>query len=76
MVDKILANDYVDFGELPPAKGKGWSVLQGLEGQVIVVQAADLMQTRKIIPDLAMWIQCFGLYAAALLKQKPKKVLN
>ena len=50
------------------------SVPQGLEGQVIVVQAADLMQTRKIIPDLATWIQCFGLYAAVLLKQKPEKV--
>ena len=31
------------------------------------------MQTGKIIPDLATWIQCFGLYAAVLLKQRPEK---
>ena len=44
MVAKILANEYVDFSELPPAKGKGHAVPQSLEGQVVVVQAADLLQ--------------------------------
>ena len=28
--------------------------------QIIVVQAAELMQARKIIPDLATWTQCFA----------------
>ena len=44
LVTKILANEYVDFAELPPAKGKGRPMPQLLEGQVIVVQAADLLQ--------------------------------
>lgn len=39
-----------------------------------MVQAVDLMQTRKIIPDLATRIQCLDLYAAVLLKRRPKKV--
>ena len=38
---KIETNEYIDFGELPPAKGKG--TIQAFEGQVVVVQAADLV---------------------------------
>ena len=51
------------FLELPPAKGKGRPMPQSLEGQVIMVQAAELLQARKIIPDLATWKQCFSLCA-------------
>ena len=73
-MDRILANEYVDFNELPPAKGKGRSVSQAFEGQLVVVQAADLMQTRKTIPDLATWVQCFGLLTAVVAKQMPEQV--
>lgn len=66
MVERIRANEYVDFSELPPAKGKGRPVPQALEGQVIVVQAADLIHNRKIIPDLGTWCQYFALYVAML----------
>ena len=65
-VERIRANEYIDFAELPPAKGKGRPVPHSLEGQVIVVQAADLIQSRKIIPDFATWSQCFALYVATL----------
>ncbi len=71
LCEKIAANE---FSELPPAKGKGRSMSQAFEGQVIVVQAADLMQSRKIIPDLATWVQCFGLYSAVVASQKPERV--
>ena len=33
-----------------------------------MVQAAELMQVRKIIPDLATWIQCFSIYAQRRLE--------
>lgn len=74
LVAKILANEYIDFSELPPAKGKSRTMPQSLEGQVIVVQAADLLQARRIIPDLATWLQCFALYVATLASKYPKKV--
>ena len=38
LVDRILSNEYIDFSELPPAKEEVWSLYQGLEGQVILVQ--------------------------------------
>jgi hypothetical protein len=63
----------VDFNELPPAKGKGRPLSQPLDGQVVVVQAADLLQTRRIIPDLATWIQCFGIFTAVVIRKKPEK---
>ena len=74
LVDKMVAGEYVDFAELPPAKGKARAVPQALEGQVLVVQAADLMQSRKIIPDLATWVQCYALYVAAIAPHKPERV--
>lgn len=57
LVANILAGEYIDFDDLHPARGKTRPASQALEGQVIVVQAADLLQTRKIIPDLATWVQ-------------------
>ena len=74
LVNKIIANEYIDFNELPPAKGKGRSISQAFEGQLVVVQAADLMQARKTIPDLATWVQCFGLVTAVVARQTPERV--
>ena len=74
LVARVLTNEYIDFAELPPAKGKGRHMPQSLEGQIIVVQAAQLMQTRKIIPDLATWTQCFAIYAATLCSKQPARI--
>ena len=70
LVSRILNNEYIDFAELPPAKGKSSS----LEGEVVMVQAADLLQARKIIPDLATWVQCFSLYVAAIASHQLGRV--
>ena len=61
LIARIRASEYIDFAELPPAKGKSRKVSQAMEGQVVVVQATDWLQSRKIIPDLATWSQCFAL---------------
>lgn len=74
IVEKILANDYVEFSELPPAKGKVRALNHSLEGQVILVQAEDLLRSKKLIPDLATWVQCFTIYVAVLAKQQPARV--
>ena len=39
---------------------------QMLEGQVILIQSADLVQSRKMIPDLATWLECYSLYVAVV----------
>lgn len=75
-VDRIRAGEYVDFSEFPPTRGKAGPVPQSLEGQVIVVQAADLLQSRKVIPDIATWSQCFALYVAAVASHQPERVAD
>ena len=60
VAEQMKRNKYGDFAELPPAKGKGNLPAHGLEGQVVVVQAADLVRSRRIISDLATWLQCYA----------------
>ena len=70
LVKKIEAGEYIDFTELPPARGKSLSILLAVEGQVLVVQAVDLLQSRQVIPDLATWLQCFVIYAAVIASKQ------
>ena len=68
LVDQIRGNQYVDFSDLPLTWGKTRTPHQSAtgEGQIVLVQAADLADTKKIIRDLAVWLQCFALYVAVL----------
>ena len=74
LVDKILAGEYVDFAELPPARGKARAVPQALEGQIVVVQAADLLQSRRVIPDLATWMQCYAIFTPVIPSKNPARL--
>ena len=71
LVDRILANEYIDFSELPPAKGKVRPLHQSLEGQVILVQVEDLLLS---IPDLPTWVQCFAIYVDVLAQNQPARI--
>lgn len=73
LVDSILAGHFVDFTELPPAKGRTKAFNSGLDGQVVILQAAEYLQAKRLIPDLAIWIQCFSLYAAVILSKFPER---
>ena len=42
----------------------------------MVVQAADLMEHRKLIPDFATWEQCFNIYAAVIISKEPERAKN
>ena len=66
MVEQIRANQYVDFADLPPARGqvKLVSQLLGGENQIILLQSVDLAEPKKVIPNFAVWCQCFSLYVA------------
>ena len=74
LVDRVRANEYINFLELPPAKRKTRTASQMMDGQILLVQAADLNQRWKIIPDLATWLQCYALYVAMLAPDQPRSV--
>ena len=71
LLEKVRCGEYVDFSELLPDKGNDHHIHQAGEGQIFLIQAADLSLARKAIPDLATWLQCFGLYVAALAPSQP-----
>ncbi len=52
LAEKIQANEYVEFADLIPAGGRSRVPTPHGDGQIMVIQAADLMTTRKVIPDL------------------------
>ena len=62
MVDRIISGQYVDFSELPPAKGRARPLPNAEDGHIIVIRAG----TTKLIPDLATWLQCFAVYMAVV----------
>ena len=72
---RILAGEYIDFAELLPARGKVKS-LPAPDGSVIIVQAQDLLQQKRLIPDTAMWIQCFAIYVSVVCSQSPEHLNN
>ena len=76
LVEKIQANEYIDFNDLSPAKGRSRVLSQMLEGQVILVQSADLVKSRKMIPDLSTWPQCYSLYVAVVAGNQPERILE
>ena len=76
VVDQIQTGQYIDFSELPPAKGRTRPLPSQEEGHVIVVRAEDLSGSRKMIPDLATWLQCFALYMAVVTDKEPDRTSN
>ena len=76
MVKRIRTAQYIEFTELPPAKGKSRSLAQPTEGQIIVLLTADLVQTRKTIADYATWSQCYAHYVAVLAAHQPGRLAD
>ena len=76
VAQKILSGEYVDFTELPPAKGRAKPTSLDWEGQVLLVQSMDLYAAKKLIPDLATWVQCFSIYTAVLCSQTPERLAD
>ena len=56
LAESILAGECIDLAELPPAKGRGKNLSGPLEGQVVLLHAADYFQAKRLIPDLASWL--------------------
>ena len=73
-MDKIKAGEYVDFTEMPPAKGKGKPLSSVLERRVVLVQVSNLSLTRNVLPDLATLAQCFVMYVTVISTHQPQQV--
>lgn len=66
MVEKISTGQYIDFSKLLLAKGRTRTLPSQEEGHVVVIRAEDLVGSKKLILDLATWLQCFAVYMAVV----------
>ena len=73
LYDAICAGSYVDFAQFPAAKGRSIPP-NSLDGQIVLVQASELLQTQRLVPDFATWVQCFAVYAAITIAHSPERV--
>lgn len=71
LVEQIKAGEFIDFSELPPAKG---TVAPTRHSQIVLVQLQDLDRQRKLIPDFITWSQCFAIYTAVLGSDQPNRL--
>ena len=60
----MIAWQCIDVTELPPPSGRAKPLSASLEGKVVLLQAADYFQAKRLLPDLGTWVQCFAIYAA------------
>ena len=73
---KDSGGKFIDFAELPPAKGKVRGTPNSLDGSIIVVQAADLTESRKLISDFATWVRYFSIHMEVVCSKRPKRNKN
>ena len=72
--DKMLAWEYVDLAELPPARAvpKEPSLTMG---NIWLVQSTDLARSQKrLIPEITTWVQCFAIYTSVVATKFPQRV--
>ena len=72
LYDAIRAGSHVDFAQLAAAKGRSIPPTS-LKGQIVLIQAAELIQMQWLVLDFATWIQCFALYAAIIIAHSPER---
>ena len=66
LVEKIKAGEYVDFSELPPAKGKGRTSANDWDARMLLLQVQHTDNPSRLILDFPTWAQCFALFTAQL----------
>ena len=75
LFQRIGDGDYIDFAELPPAKGKPKTLPAQLDGFPILIPLQEATgDSRKLIADFPSWVQCFSVYTAAMAMQHPQRL--
>ena len=73
LIQQIKAGEFIDFAELPPAKGRQITPAN-YNTQILFVQLQDMGQQRKLIPDYLTWSQCFAIYTAVVGPEQPHRI--
>ena len=72
LVARILKGEFIDMEELL------WDNLEAQRRASVVAQvgaaAASNAKSRREVPDLMSWVQCFGTYIAVVTSQFPHRI--
>ena len=75
--DKMLAWEYIDLAELPPARAMPKEPVLAATGNIWLVQSTDLAKSQKrLIPDVTTWVQCFAIYISVVATKFADRVLS
>ena len=63
----MLAWEYVDLAELPPARAMPKEPALASTGNIWLVQTTNLAKSQKcLMPDITTWVQCFAIYISVV----------
>ena len=67
MVERMLAWEYIDLAELPPARANVSKESLNATPNVLLIQSFESARNhRRLIPDITTWVQCFSIYMSVL----------
>ena len=67
MVERMLAWEYIDLAELPPARANVSKEALNATPNVLLIQSFESARNhRRLIPDITTWVQCFSIYTSVL----------
>lgn len=72
LVQKIQRGDYVDMAELLRDNME----LERRKASRESTLALGIQPSRREVPDLISWVQCFGVYAAVVTAKHPDRILQ
>ena len=73
LIQQIKVGEYIDFSDLPPAKGRQLTPTN-YNSQLVLVQLEEVERQRKLIRDFLTWPQCFAIYTTVLGADQPHQL--
>ena len=76
LATSILADEFIDLTKKAPAKGRSKPLNRGLEGQIVLLHAAEYFQAKRLIPDMASWLQCYAIFMVVVITKHPERATS
>ena len=75
MVEKMLAWEYIDLADLPPARANVAKDALSSTPNVLLIQSVKMAcHHRRLIRNITTWVQCFSIYASVIATKQPQHV--
>jgi len=76
MIQRIVAGEFVDFLDLPPAKARLPAFRDNQLPALTLLQLQETERHKSLIPDYITWSECFAIYTAVLQPQRMPELIS